>query len=464
MKYISTRGKAPKLDFSGVLFSGLARDGGLYLPSSWPKFSTGEIKEFSGKSYEEMAFNVIKPFLGDVFSDDELMKVIIDAYAGFRCSVRCPLSEVQENLYQLELFHGPTFAFKDFAMQLVARMFDCLLKKYDKRITMLAATSGDTGAAAVEAFKGIESVDLFVLYPEGRISKVQQRQMTCANKKNIHALSVKGNFDDCQLIVKTLFADLPFRDRVNLSGVNSINWARILAQVVYYFSAYSQIQSVSSRIKFCVPTGNFGNIFAGYVAKKMGLPIDKLIVATNQNDILYRIVSKGVYLKEEVSATMSPSMDIQVSSNFERLVFELYHRSSQTVSELMESLKCKGNYSLSQEAFNNLKSSFAAGRSSEKETIKTISEIFDSQKMLICPHTAVGLNVAKKFCKKTEIPIITFATAHPAKFPDAVKLASGVLPDIPNKLENIFNKEEHFLSVPNSVKSVKHIIEERIKL
>ena len=462
MEYISTRGKAPILDFGDVLFTSLARDGGLYVPQTWPKFSNIQIRDFVGLQYEDIAFKVIQPFVGSLFSHQELQRIIKDAYFTFESETRCPVSKIRDNFYQMELYHGPTFAFKDVAMQLVARMFDQTLQKSDRKITMIAATSGDTGAAAVEAFKGLESVNLFILYPEGRISDVQQRQITYTNQKNIHAFSVKGNFDDCQSIVKMLFSDLTFRDKANLSGVNSINWARILAQTVYYFSAYAQLDLSGQGVKFSVPTGNFGNIFAGSVAKRMGLPIKKLIMATNRNDILYRTIEMGAYKKELVSPTISPSMDIQVSSNFERLLFELYDRKSETVSELMNCFSKTGACRLSHSALAAFRRDFEGGRCTEAETLATIREVFNLSGNLICPHTAVGLNVAQKSYKNDGLPVITLATAHPAKFPDAVKLATGVLPEVPRKLAKTLNHVQRFTSVENSVTSVKNLIEERI--
>ena len=347
MKYVSTRGKAPVLNFEEAMLTGLARDGGLYVPQSIPNFSPSDISSMSDLSYEEIAFKVISPFVRDCFSDDELIKIISKAYTQFGHIERAPLVELENNHFLLELFHGPTLAFKDFAMQLIGQFFQVALERKKSRVTIVGATSGDTGSAAIEAFRGLDAVDVFVLYPDGRVSDVQRRQMTTPSEKNVHAIAINGHFDDCQARLKDMFNDFEFRDGVNLAGVNSINWARVLAQVVYYFSSAVKLGAPNKKISFSVPTGNFGDIFAGFIAKKMGLSIDRLVIATNQNDILHRCLSSGVYKTDRVLPSISPSMDIQVSSNFERALFYATDCDGSEVSNLMEQLKSTGKFTVS---------------------------------------------------------------------------------------------------------------------
>lgn len=375
MKYVSTRGKAPDLNFEEAMLTGLARDGGLYVPEEYPTLSSQQISSFSTKSYEEVAFEIMKPFVGDTFSDDEFKRIIKSAYAGFSHKAKCPMVQLSENHFLLELFHGPTLAFKDVAMQLIGQMFEVALKRRGEKVTIVGATSGDTGSAAMEAFKGLASVDLFIMYPHGRVSEVQRRQMTTPKEANVHALAVDGDFDTCQALLKDMFNDFDFRDDVRLAGVNSINWARVLAQVVYYFTSAVALGAPNRKISFSVPTGNFGDIFAGYVAKRMGLPIDRLIIATNQNDILHRTVKTGSHTKSGVKPSISPSMDIQVSSNFERLIFDLYNRDGDKVSELFDALKSKGTFTLSIEANKKLNDEFDSGCCSDIETSQAIKNI-----------------------------------------------------------------------------------------
>ena len=459
MKYISTRGNAPELTFEDAMLTGLARDGGLYVPETVPTMSRDEIAALAGLSYEETAFRVMKPFLGDVFTDEEFKGIINRAYAGFRHDARAPLVQLGPNHFLMELFHGPTLAFKDFAMQLIGQLFQFSLARRNERVTIVGATSGDTGSAAIEAFRGLDNVDVFILFPHGRVSDIQRKQMTTPTDANIHALAMDGDFDDCQAKLKDMFNDFEFRDGVKLAGVNSINWARVLAQVVYYFSTAVSLGAPDREISFTVPTGNFGDIFAGYIAKKMGLPIGQLVIATNQNDILHRTLETGAYTKEGVTPSISPSMDIQVSSNFERALFDAYGRDGNAVAQLMDELK-DGSFTISQGAIDILRDTFASGRASEAETKATIDQTFTQTGEVLCPHSAVGVKVAHENLGKA--PMITLATAHPAKFPDAVEQAMGARPDLPPHMADMMDKPERVTRVPNDLEHLKALIKERI--
>ncbi len=441
MKYSSTRGDAPVLGFSDVLLQGLARDGGLYLPESWPQFDAKTIASFAGKPYEDVAFQVISPFVDGAIPDADLKAMIAESYAGFRHPAVTPLVQTGSNTFVMELFNGPTLAFKDVAMQLLGRMMDYVLTERGLRATIVGATSGDTGGAAIEAFRGRERTDIFILFPDGRVSNVQRRQMTTPSESNVHALALTGNFDDCQAIVKGMFNNFPFRDRVALSGVNSINWARILAQIVYYFVAGAALGAPHRKISFTVPTGNFGDIFAGYAAMKMGLPVDKLIVATNVNDILARTLETGRYEKKGVQPTISPSMDIQVSSNFERLLSEVCGRDGEAVRRMMNQLNQSGSFTIEDGPLAEMRAHFEAGRCNEAETASTIAEIWQEAGYLLDPHTAIGVHVAKSH-SDGETPMVVLGTAHPAKFPDAVEKASGVRPELPENLKDMMFAEE----------------------
>ena len=463
MRYISTRGKAPILSFEEAMLTGLARDGGLYVPESWPELSVSEIANFSGLSYEEIAFRVMKPFVGDTFTAEEFRSIIERAYASFEHKAICPLVQIGSNDFLLELFHGPTLAFKDVAMQLIGQMFDTALKKRGERLTIVGATSGDTGSAAIEAFRGSEAVDVFIMYPHDRVSEVQRRQMTTPVEENVHTLAVDGDFDDCQAQLKAMFNDFEFRDEVRLAGVNSINWARVMAQVVYYFTAAASLGAPLRPVSFTVPTGNFGDIFAGYVAKRMGLPVDKLVIATNQNDILHRTLQQGKHSKEGVTPSISPSMDIQVSSNFERLLFDLYDREGDAVSQLMDELSQGGGFDLSQGALERLRLEFASARASEEETSRTISDMARETGEILCPHSAVGVKAAKDERGDPSIPMITLATAHPAKFPAAVEKASGIHPDLPPRMAGIFERQERVTRVANELSVIEDIVRKRIR-
>ncbi|HSX75741.1 MAG TPA: threonine synthase [Shinella sp.] len=443
MDYVSTRGEAPSLGFSDALLAGLARDGGLYVPREWPTFSKKEIRALRGKSYQEIAFTVLSPFVKGDIPADTFRAMIDEAYATFRHPAIAPLVQTGPNAFVMELFHGTTLAFKDVAMQLLARLMDHALATRGERATIVGATSGDTGGAAIDAFAGRERTDIFILFPEGKVSPVQQRQMTTSREANVHALAIKGNFDDCQNLVKAMFNDAKFRDRVQLSGVNSINWARIMAQIVYYFTTAVALGGPDRKISFTVPTGNFGDIFAGYAAKRMGLPIDKLVVATNENDILARTLKTGRYEMKEVKATTSPSMDIQISSNFERLLFEAHGRDAGAVRRAMESLKQSSAFDIEEKALKAIRKDFRAGRASEKQVAATIRDTLKETGYLLDPHSAIGVFVAAKH-EKPGAPMVTLATAHPAKFPAAVKSASGIDPALPTWLADLMQREERF--------------------
>ena len=457
MKYVSTRGNAPVLNFEETMLTGLARDGGLYVPESVPQMSKGDIAALAGLSYEEQAFRVMRPFIGDTFTDEEFSDIIGRAYASFGHDARAPLVQLGPNHFLLELFHGPTLAFKDFAMQLIGQMFEAALTRAGKSVTIVGATSGDTGSAAIEAFRGLDAVDVFIMYPHGRVSEVQRRQMTTPVEANVHALALDGDFDDCQAAVKDMFADFEFRDEVSLAAVNSINWGRVLAQVVYYFSSAVSLGAPERSVSFTVPTGNFGDIFAGYIAKRMGLPIERLVVATNQNDILHRTLVSGAYTKEGVTPSISPSMDIQVSSNFERALFDAYGRDGGAVAQLMDELKSGTGFQVSQGAISVLRDIYGSGRASEEETSETIKAMHRRTGEVLCPHSAVGVKVAEEQ-KSGAIPMVTLATAHPAKFPDAVEAATGYRPPLPNRMADLYQRPERVTRVANDLGEIEGLI------
>ncbi|WP_461307473.1 threonine synthase, partial [Albidovulum sp.] len=441
MRYISTRGTAPELDFGEAMLTGLARDGGLYVPEAVPVLAPDEIAALAGVSYEEAAFRVLRPFVGDTFSEAELRGAIDRAYRGFGHAARAPLVQLGANHFLLELFHGPTLAFKDFAMQLIGQLFQLLLARQGRHITIVGATSGDTGSAAIEAFRGLPNVDVFILFPEGRVSEVQRRQMTTPEEENVHALALAGDFDDCQARLKDMFNHFEFRDAVGLAGVNSINWARVLAQVVYYVTAAAALGAPARRVAFTVPTGNFGDIFAGDIARRMGLPVARLVIATNHNDILHRCLTTGRYQTETVRPSISPSMDIQVSSNFERALFEAHGRDGAAVAKLMAELSETGGFTVRQDALEALRAIYDSGRVSEDETLATIARLHRGTGELLCPHSAVGVAVAEGL-RDPAVPMVTLATAHPAKFPDAVERATGHRPPLPPRMADLFSRPE----------------------
>ena len=458
MRYVSTRGETGSLDFAQVMLAGLARDGGLYMPESWPKLSDETIAGFAGRPYAEVACHVIRPFVGGSIAEADLARTAQEAYGTFRHPAVAPLIQLNPNLFVLELFHGPTLAFKDLAMQLVARLMDHALRRLGQRTTIVVATSGDTGGAAVEAFRGREQVDVIVLFPHGRISEVQRRMMTTAPDSNVHAVAIEGTFDDCQALVKAMFNHHAFRDRVRLSGVNSINWARIVAQAVYYFTAAVALGAPARSVAFTVPTGNFGDVFAGYVAAQMGLPVARLMVASNVNDILPRTFATGTYELRTVTATASPSMDIQVSSNFERLLFEAYGRDAGAVRGLMGSLAQSRRFSVSAHALEKMRDLFSADRADEDETAATMRAWMREASYCADPHTAVALAVAEKEPRDPQIPMVVLSTAHPAKFPDAVKAACGITPKLPDWAGDLLSRPERIQVLPPEQGAVEKFV------
>jgi threonine synthase len=458
MRYVSTRGEAPALDFVEAMLAGLARDGGLYVPESWPALASETIAGLAGKPYAEVACEVIRPFVGGSLPESDLARMASEAYGTFRHPAVAPLVQLNSNLFVLELFHGPTLAFKDLAMQLLARLMDHALRERGERTTIVVATSGDTGGAAVEAFRGRSQLDVVVLFPHGRISDVQRRMMTTTRDANVHALAIEGTFDDCQALVKAMFNHHAFRDRVRLSAVNSINWARIVAQVVYYFTAAVALGAPRRKIAFTVPTGNFGDIYAGYVASRMGLPVDRLVVATNVNDILVRAFATGAYEIRDVQPTTSPSMDIQVSSNFERLLFDAYQRDGRQVAALMDSLAQSRRFAVSAPAFKMMRSLFTADRADEQETAATMRTWLREAGYCADPHTAVALAVAEKETRDPAVPMVVLSTAHPAKFPQAVEAACGIKPKLPDWLADLFERPERVNVLAVDQRAVEHFV------
>ena len=464
MLHVSTRGEAPALSFSDALLTGLARDGGLYLPQSWPKLSAAEIAGFAGKPYTAVAERVLGALADGDIESGALSDMIHQAYAGFRHPAVCPLTQIGDNLFVLELFHGPTLAFKDVAMQLLGRLMDHVLGQRGQRATIVGATSGDTGGAAIDAFKGLKSVDVFILYPQGRVSDVQRRQMTTVDADNVHAIAVEGTFDDCQNLVKAMFNHHAFRDEIGLSGVNSINWARIAAQVVYYFTAAVSLGGPGRKVSFTVPTGNFGDILAGWVAKQMGLPIERLGIATNSNDILARTLETGAYEMRGVAATTSPSMDIQISSNFERLLFEAHGRDGAAVRRLMQSLQQSGRFEIAGEPLQRIRSEFDAAAQSEDQIAAEIRKSWTEAGYLLDPHTAIGVGAARQALKRDPAtPMIVLGTAHPAKFPAAVKAASGIEPALPAHLADLMERKERVTLLPNDLGKIETFVREHAR-
>lgn len=464
MLHVSTRGEAPALSFSDALLAGLARDGGLYVPKSWPALTQAEIAGFSGKPYTAVAERVVGALSDGDIEAAALSGMIRDAYAGFRHPAVCPLTQIGDNLFVLELFHGPTLAFKDVAMQLLGRLMDHVLALRGERATIVGATSGDTGGAAIDAFKGLKRVDVFVLYPEGRVSEVQRRQMTTVEADNVHAIAVEGTFDDCQNLLKAMFNHHAFRDEIGLSGVNSINWARIAAQVVYYFTSAVALGAPGRKVSFAVPTGNFGDILAGFVAKRMGLPVERLMIATNSNDILARTLASGVYEMRGVAATTSPSMDIQISSNFERLLFETHDRDSAAVRRLMQSLQQSGRFEIAPEPLARIRAEFDAVAQDEDAVAAEIRRSWNEAGYLLDPHTAIGVGAARRGLKADPAtPMIVLGTAHPAKFPAAVKAASGVTPALPAHLADLMERRERSTLLPNDLGRIEDFVRSRAR-
>ena len=457
MQYISTRGEAPALGFDEVLLAGLARDGGLYLPQSWPRFGTAELQALAGKPYSEVAFTVMWPFVEGTLDHATFRRIVAESYAGFRHKAVAPLKQLDSGLWLQELFHGPTLAFKDVAMQLLGRLFEEVLARRGERVTIVGATSGDTGSAAIEACRGGEHIDIFILHPKGRVSEVQRRQMTTVADANVHNIAVEGTFDDCQDLVKAMFGDAAFRDELRLSAVNSINWARVMAQIVYYFTAALALGAPARDLAFAVPTGNFGNVFAAYAARRMGLPIARLVVGSNSNDILTRFFESGRMTMSGVMPTYSPSMDIQVSSNFERLLFDAHDRDAEAVRRAMSGLKQSGAFDIADPALKAIRKEFRAGRASERQVKAMIRDMQAETGYVLDPHTAVAVHVAARM-EKPSAAMITLSTAHPAKFPDAVKNACGIDPALPSWLSDLMQREERFSVVPNEQDAVENHI------
>jgi len=464
VRYISTRGEAPVLTFNDAMLAGLARDGGLYMPESFPVIGADEIAGFAGKTYAQVAERVISPFVDGDIAPAAFQHMVESAYAGFRHPAVTPLCQIGDNLFVLELFHGPTLAFKDVAMQLLARMMDHALKERGERATIVGATSGDTGAAAIEAFRGLEQVDVFIMYPHQRVSEVQRRQMTGVDAHNIHTIALEGTFDDCQAILKGLFNNHAFRDELRLSGVNSINWARVVAQTVYYFTSAVVLGGPHRPVSFAVPTGNFGDILAGWIAKRMGLPVERLVIATNENDILARTLDTGAYEVRGVQPTTSPSMDSQVSSNFERLLFDACGRDAAMVRALMASLRQSGRFEIPAGPLAVIRDEFDAFRTGETGTRKEIERVFSECGVMIDPHTAVGVHAARKsLTKDPATPMVVLGTAHPAKFSDAVRGAIGQAAPLPPHLAQLMSAREHFTVLPNDQAAIERFVRDRAR-
>ena len=463
MNYISTRGEAPALAFDDVLLSGLARDGGLYMPETWPAFSPSEIAGFKDLPYPELALRVMRPFVGDAIDEGALAGIIDQAYANFDTPEIAPLKEIGEGEWLLELFHGPTLAFKDLAMQFLGPVFDHVLKARGEWITIIGATSGDTGSAAIEACRDRDAIEIFILHPQGRVTDVQRRQMTTVASANVHNIAVEGTFDDCQALVKAMFNDQPFRDRLRLGAINSINWVRIMAQIVYYFWAAAKLGAPETTVSFAVPTGNFGNVFAGYAARRLGLPVDRFVVGSNRNDILTRFFASGSMETGEVHPTISPSMDIQVSSNFERLLFELEGRDGGRVASIMAGLGDSGRFTVGAGTLKAAQALFDGASFDDQETKAAIKAVFDATGELVDPHTAVGIAAARAHRRHPDRPMIALATAHPAKFPDAVEDATGVRPDLPERLGSLLEMEERCEVLANDLSAVQAHVSEQAR-
>ncbi|MFL5033744.1 MAG: threonine synthase [Microvirga sp.] len=465
MLHVSTRGEAPAISFTDALLAGLARDGGLYVPERWPALSRDAIAAFAGSRYAEVAKAVMGALVDGEIAAPDLARMIAAAYAPFRHPSVAPLVQIGDNLFVLELFHGPTLAFKDVAMRLLAQLMDHALKARGGRATIVGATSGDTGSAAVDAFTGLDQVDVFILFPHGRVSDVQRRQMTTVDAANVQAIAVDGTFDDCQALVKAMFNHARFRDELQLSGVNSINWARIAAQTVYYFTAAVALGGPHRPVSFSVPTGNFGDVLAGFVAKRMGLPIERLMVATNANDILDRALASGRYEIRGVTPTTSPSMDIQVSSNFERLLFEAHGRDAAAVRALMAGLSQSRSFAIAPEPLARIRRDFASAAVDEETVAQEMRRTYGDAGYLLDPHTAVGVHAGRALIDDDpRTPVIALSTAHPAKFPDAVWRATGVRPELPPHLAELMDRPERFARLANDQAAVERFIRERARV
>ena len=464
MKYISTRGEAPALGFEEVVLTGLATDGGLYIPEYLPEFSQREIASWASLSYQELAFKVMSPFVAGAVSDDDLKTIIDKAYTSFRHGAVAPLVQTGHNEWILELFQGPTLAFKDFALQFLGHLLDHILQRRNQRVVVMGATSGDTGSAAIEGCRLCDKIDIFILHPHNRVSDVQRKQMTSVLANNVHNIALEGNFDDCQNMVKASFRDQSFLpEGRQLVAVNSINWARIMAQIVYYFYASLALGGPHRKVSFSVPTGNFGDIFAGYLAKKMGLPIDQLIVATNANDILHRCISQNDHSKRELLHSLSPSMDIMVSSNFERLLFDAYGKNAQAIRQLMEMFKA-GCMTLEKDALARIQHDFDSYRLDDEQMMKVIAEVYDNTEYLLDPHTAIGVEAARKMRNGSDTPMVCLATAHPAKFAEAIQKAGLQDPALPHHMSDLMKREERYEVLPNNIQKVQAFMQKNIKV
>lgn len=463
MKFISTRGKAPALSFEDVVLTGLASDGGLYVPETIPQFSADDIASMRGLPYNELAFKIMSPFIAGAVSDSDLKDIIDRSYQSFRHSAIAPLVQTGHNEWILELFQGPTLAFKDFALQFLGNLLDHILEKRQQKVVIMGATSGDTGSAAIEGCRHCKNVDIFILHPNKRVSDVQRRQMTTVLEGNVHNIALEGNFDDCQNMVKASFADQSFLpEGRQLVAVNSINWARIMAQIVYYFYAGLAVGSPARPISFSVPTGNFGDIFAGYLASRMGLPIDQLVIATNQNDILHRCISDNDHSKKPLQHSLSPSMDIMVSSNFERMLFDLYDRDGQAIADLMQQFK-SGSMTLDNKVLTRAQALFSSYRLGDNEVLKVIGDAFEQTGYLLDPHTAIGLEAARQTRRNRDVPMVCLATAHPAKFPEAIQKAGCEDPALPHHMKDLFEREERFEVIGNNMARVHQFIAANIR-
>jgi len=459
MRYVSTRNNNKDYSFKEVFLKGLADDGGLFIPKSLFKFSDKELNSLKELNYQDLAKEIIQPFVKDFINQSDLSQIINKSYSAFRKKNVIDLIQVGDRKI-LELFHGPTLAFKDVAMQLLGNFYEYYLESENKKINIVVATSGDTGAAAIEAIKGKKNINIFVLHPQDRVSSVQRKLMTTVKEKNVFNLAIKGNFDDCQNLVKLMFADQDFSNSINMSGVNSINWARIIAQAVYYFYTYFLLDSKDQNINFSVPTGNFGDVYAGYLAKKMGLPINKLIVATNENDILHRAISKGSYEAHKVSETNSPSMDIQIASNFERLIYDINESNDLITNKIMKGIKETGKYQIGESELNKIKLNFLSSSINQEEVLKIIKNVYDNYKIMLDPHTAIGYGAFEKV--NIDGVNVVLATAHPCKFPKAILEATGVNEELPEELKFILDEQENYDIIENNLYKVKQHIKERI--
>ncbi|MBO6783653.1 MAG: threonine synthase [Alphaproteobacteria bacterium] len=455
MKYVSTRGSTPEQAFEGVLLSGLARDGGLFVPGAWPAMDPAAIASLDGLAYPQIVARVVRPFIEETLvSDDDLARITEEAYAGFRHPAIAPLRQIDADTWLLELFHGPTLAFKDFALQMLGGLFDHVLGLRGERLTIVGATSGDTGSAAIEACRDRDNLDIFMLYPEGRVSEVQRRQMTTVDAANVYNIEVRGTFDDCQDLVKAMFADDGLRDEFGLSAVNSINWARVMGQTAYYFAAAARLGAPGREFSFVVPTGNFGNVYSAYVAREMGLPVSHLVVAANRNDILYRFFDRGDMSISGVEPSLSPSMDIQVSSNFERLMFDLMDRDGTAVADAMQAFRTDGVLPDGERLSTDSRDLFSAQRLDDDETLSEIRRVHEEAGMLVDPHTAVAIGAARK-SPRDGTKRVVLATAHPAKFPDAVEQATGIRPGLPPHLSDLLDRPERAVTLDNDLSAVR---------